>query len=257
MKLSTLTFASVIVIALIAMTMFSGSTPLASNLVAKEMSAKAQEKAERSDTSLADERIRNTLNKRVDLIYDAEPFGDVRAQLTKDLKVNIVVDLSAKAIDDNMEISANLADMRLADGLRTMLRVADATYTIRNGVLLIISIDAVGEPEFLVRQMIDVSELLELIEKSEPSRMVGDLVKEGSGGETKETEKGPRTEVTPEHLFIDTVTGVVSPESWESNGMGNCVAKCIGGVLVVRATEEVANEVRDFVKDLEFQLKNR
>jgi len=47
------------------------------------------------------------------------------------------------------------------------------------------------------------------------------------------------------------------PDVWQANGGSNCDLFCIGGVMVLISNEAVADEVQDFVTDLEFQIKNR
>ena len=62
--------------------------------------------------------------------------------------------------------------------------------------------------------------------------------------------------LTAEKLLVDTVSRVVSSDAWEVNGGGNCDLTCIGGVLIVVSNEAIAEDVRDFVTDLEYQIKN-
>ncbi len=235
MRFFTLATATLIGTAVAVTTTGTWNKPFASDLVAQETPAPTKKKkaSEPSHRSLEEARIRKQLNKAVDLIYDAEPVGDVRAQLSKDLAINIIVDQSLDGIlDDDTEVSANLAGIRLADGLRAMLRPVDATFAIRDGVLLIIPIGDAEEPENLALQMIEVRELLKSIRLAEPTS-------------------------APDQLLIDTITSAISPDSWVCNGSGNGVAKCIGGVLVIRASESVSEGVQNFVKDLEYQIKSR
>ena len=63
--------------------------------------------------------------------------------------------------------------------------------------------------------------------------------------------------MTAERLLIETVTRVVNPDQWVASGSGNSDLTCIGGVLVVLSNESLAEEVQDFVTDLEYQLKKR
>ena len=260
--------------------------PFAFKAAAAAKPAKAADKVKPSARSMSDMAIREKLNQPFDLVYDAEPFGDIRAKLSADLKLNIVVDQNLEGILDNdTEVSANLSGVRLSDGLRMMLIAVDATYAIKNGVLLIISIDDEGEPDFLARHMIDVREILKLIKATESDRIgkpmvsvptVGGGRKGGFGGggkggggvfcitqgvgEADESESSNDTVLYPiltaEKLLVDTVSRVVSSDAWEVNGGGNCDLTCIGGVLIVVSNEAIAEDIRDFVTDLEYQIKN-
>ncbi|QEG25208.1 permease prefix domain 1-containing protein [Mariniblastus fucicola] len=243
-----------------------------------------------SERTMSNNRIREKLKTPSDMIYESEPFGDVVAQLSGDLGVNIVVDQNLEGIlDSDTEVSANLAGVRTSDGLRMMLRPVDATYSIRDGVLLIISTDDEHEPDYLSRHMIDVREILQLISVADANRIgkpisssvnvpvVGGGGFGGGGGgvfclapqapaTTKESDKSknqvvvqqvPVPVLTAEKLLTSTITNVVSSDAWEANGGGNCQLTCIGGVLVLRANERVADEVQDFIIDLTYQMKSR
>ena len=245
--------------------------------------------------------IRRKLNQEMDLVYEQTSFGDVRQQLSKALKTNIVIDMNLEGVlDDDTEVTANLVGVRLSDALRTMLRAVDATYAIKDGVLLIISIDDEHEPDYLTRRMIDVGQVLKLVKSKEADRIGKPLAIHGGGGgggggfgggggggvfrvdpqlaaegttaekPAAEDEKpvpqdggfgggggGATSMLTAEQLLVDTITRVVSPDAWQDNGGGNSDLTCIGGVLVVLTNESLADEVQDFVTDLEYQLKNQ
>ena len=108
-----------------------------------------------------DRRILDALDKPYDLIFDGDPFGDVMEQLRKDFKINIVIDVNLDGIlDEDTEVSANLAGVSLGKALRTMLKEVDATYVVKDEVLQIISIDDEGEPGYLVTDVYNVGDLV-------------------------------------------------------------------------------------------------
>lgn len=246
------------------------------------------EKPTFSSRTLQSMLIRRKLSKGVDLVYDQEPFGDVIDKLVQDLKINIVIDRNLEGVvDDDTEVSANLAGVALADGLRTMLRPVDATYTIRDGTLLIISTDDETEPDYLTRHMIDVRELLKLIKVAESDR-IGKPVPAGTkpvlgsvkavGGVFRVTPQAesavaktaknspnasqqpsapqPQELLTAERILTDGISRVVATDCWSQNGGSYCDMTCIGGLLIVVSSELVAEEVQDLVTDLEYRLKN-
>ena len=253
-------------------------------------SAKAADKIQPSARSMSNMEIREKLSQSYDLVYDAEPFGDIRADLSKNLKLNIVVDPNLDGIlADDTEISANLAGVRLSDGLRMMLNPVDATFAIKNGVLLVISIDDEQEPDFLSRHMIDAREILRLIKVAESDRIgkpmitvptvaggfgggggVFCITPQKGAGEVDAADTSNKSDelassdspklypiLTAEKLLVDTITRVVNVDAWITSGSSNCDLTCIGGVLVVVSNEALADDVRDFVTDLEYQLKSR
>jgi hypothetical protein len=230
-----------------------------------------------SGKTARESEIRATLNANHDLLYDAAPFEDVVAFL-RDLKLNVVIDPNLDGVlDTDTEVSSNLSKVRLADGLRTMLRDVDATFVVKDGLLLIMSIDDENEPEYLVRRMVDVRDLLDLIQKNQNARKATELRVSSDDAvnkqvEDKEAKSGTvakpvepvarkevvvKTQMTVESQLINTITDIVSSDSWVRNGTGNGEIGCIGGVLVVTNSEKVTEDVLTFVQDLKYQIKNR
>ncbi len=262
----------------------SGGDP--DDLFAPSSVAQAESTATPSARSMSNMQIRETLNDSIDLAYDETPFGDIRRQLSQDLQLNIVVDSGLEGVlDSDSLISSNLKGVRISDGLRMILKNHDATYAIKGGVLLVISIDDESEPHYLARHMVDVREMLRIIKLSEADRIGKPLasIRTGGGGGfigggqggggvfciapqgvlmDEASDKTPtqiviqKEVMTAEHLLVETITRVVSPDAWADSG-GNCDLTCIGGVLVVLSHESLAEEVQDFVTDLEYQMKNR
>lgn len=280
-----------------------GDDPFADDIQFAKAKAKPTHKAMRpSARTIADQMIREKLNQKTDLIYQADPFGDVRVSLSQEHGMNVVIDVNLDGVlDDDTEVSANLKGIRLADGLRMLLRAAEATFVVKDGVLQIISIDDENEPEYLSRQMIDVREILRLIKINENDRIgkpianfgggvgggfggggfggggqgggggvfrllpqgmsAGAVVQSGGGADIKVDSSvdgsQPVVLLTAEHLLIETIQRVVESDGWEQNGSGNGDLTCIGGVLVVVSSESTVEELRDFIVDLEYEMKNR
>jgi len=231
------------------------------------------------------DNVRKLISQSVDLVYDAEPFGDIREQIAKDLGINVVIDQNLEGVlDDDTEVTSNLVDVRLSDALRTLLKKVDATYTIRDGVLLIISIDDELEPDYISTHMIDVREVLALIKVADADRIgkpilpvgtpdpgrggggvfaIPNRAQLGDAADVPAPATPPAAErivapvLTAESLLVDTITTIVASDSWECNGTGNGGITCIGGVLVVVSSESVVDETRDFVVDLVYHMKDK
>lgn len=211
---------------------------------------------ELSEKSKKLEAIREKLNLSREFKYDETPFEEVRTELTEELGVDIVIDEGLEGIlDDDTSVSVSLNSIRVADGMRIMLRRLDATYMIRDGVIRIISSSKEYDLEFLTRRMIDVFDLLRWVKEREPNRIGMEL---GSGGNVLGADSTTGREVvTPEYLLVSTIANSVSPDTWEQTGGGDGMIQCIGGMLIVLSTEEVGENVESFVADLKFRSSKR
>lgn len=192
MRFMTLATAGLFLVALLTMAMWpenarfgSPSQTVAQDAVTQDaVAVAAPAKASLSSRSRSNGEIRSSLNSVVDLVYDQSPFSDVMTELSSKLKLNIVIDTNLEGVlDSDTEISANLTEIRLSDGLRTMLKAVDATFAVKGGVLMIISVDDENEPDYLSRHMIDVRELLGLVKNRESDRVGKPIaVTESRGG---------------------------------------------------------------------------
>lgn len=133
----------------------------------------SQAPGDRSILEKMEQDIDKALSQRMDFHYDELPFSDVTSILARTLAINVVVTQSA--LDDQLSedelISSHLTDLPVSLGLRLLLRPYNATYAVCDGVVKIISLDNVNDPEFQTRRMFPVSILLETIEANEPDRI--------------------------------------------------------------------------------------
>ena len=132
---------------------------------AEEWIEKKALRAKYDNVRLAGTEQEAELLKRLDepytLSFDGEPFSDVQAQLENDLGVNIVIDQNLDGVlDEDTEVEVNLSNITMSKGLRAMLKELDATYVVKDEVLLIISIDDENEPDFLVTDVYNVGDLV-------------------------------------------------------------------------------------------------
>ena len=285
MRFMTLATAGLFLVALLTMAMWPEDARFGSpsHSVAQEDGAVDPSSASSVPAPSARTLINNEIRKKMDgvvnLVHDAEPFGEVRKSLASELKINIVIDSNLEGVlDDDTEVSVKLEGVRLSSALRTMLRDVDATYAIKDGVLLIISIDDETEPDYLSQHMIDVRQILALIRVSETDRIGKPVLEDVSarraprgGGvfaipsqadddaAVEQTADAPIVYpmLTAEKLLVNTVTEIVASDSWECTGGGNGMITCIGGVLVVVNCESVADQLKDFLQDLTYQMKKK
>ena len=127
-----------------------------------------------SSKTEANEAIRRTLRQPCVLDYQDEAISDVMADLESKLNLNIVLTPSARddSLDVDEPITVNVRGIPFSDALNIMLAEKNATYCVQDGVLKLISIDdAVSDPVFSARRMVNVNNLLTFIRKKEASRI--------------------------------------------------------------------------------------
>lgn len=118
-----------------------------------------------------DERILRTLETPVGntFTFDETPFSDVINQLKNEYGINVILDQSASDGDLPAEtpITFSAVNIRLKNALKLMLKEKNATYIVRDEVLLIISSDVASDPEYFVTNIYNVGDLVA------PRRSVG------------------------------------------------------------------------------------
>ena len=109
-----------------------------------------------------DEKILRSLEEPAEMIYDETPWNEVETELEEKYKINIVLDQSA--VDDSLTedepITSNLKGIRLKNALRLVLKQKNATFIVKDEVLLIISVDDAADPKFLVTNVYNVGDLV-------------------------------------------------------------------------------------------------
>jgi len=93
-------------------------------------------------------------------------------ELTNQSGLQFVIDQTAEDNDlvREKEISFSVESIRMRTGLEMMLKKYDGTFVIRDGVVVIISIDAASDPAFFRRKTFDVENLLRLIIRGQELR---------------------------------------------------------------------------------------
>lgn len=232
--------------------------------------ASAVEPSQPSETARANAEVRKQLNQKLDMDFKQVPFSQVADFIREQTGCNVMIDPMLEGeFDGDSLVSCQLRGVKLSDSLHSMLRRVDATYLVRYGFIEIISTADEGTPDYLTRQMIDVSGLLKLIENREVTRLGRPAASDGDrvGMSASTGMPVPQPVVDPQPVqqskiglganaeaqLIETTKRVVSPDNWVDNG-GSSDLTCIGGVLVVTASESLVSEVKDFVKDLEHQM---
>ena len=109
-----------------------------------------------------DEKILNALEEPATLQYDETPWSEVEEALERKYRINIVLDQSARddSLTEDEPITANLQGISLKNALRLMLKEKNATFIVRNEVLLIISLDDAEDTKYFVTNVFNVGDLV-------------------------------------------------------------------------------------------------
>jgi hypothetical protein len=109
-----------------------------------------------------DEKILRQLNENADFEFDETPFLEVMEELRDKHQINVILDASARddALTEDTPITFNVQGIRLKNALRLMLKEHNATYIVRDEVMLIISLDSASDPEFFVTNVYNVGDLV-------------------------------------------------------------------------------------------------
>ncbi len=185
--------------------------------------------------------IQSALSKPCNIEYVEVPFVDVKRDLEDKFGFNIMLDQSAvdDALTEEELINVRLGGIKLSNALRLLLRDFNATYVVSDGVIRIISLANVTDPENLSQKMINVSSLLNLINQTD--------------ARLNPNQQDPKQEskATAESLLENTITNVVRKDFWKKVA----TIDIIGGILVINGPESLLDEVADFIQDLEAELK--
>ncbi len=135
---------------------------------------KQKNKLRQSDSTLRNAQTQETLNRDfAEFNFDDIPFQEVVGFLQDKHSLTIVLDQSAR--DDSLTmdepLSFSIRDVPLKTALRLMLVEKNATYTVQDGVMRIISLDVAEDPEFFRRRIFDCRNLLAQIRISEKNRI--------------------------------------------------------------------------------------
>ncbi len=109
-----------------------------------------------------DEEILKKLNQAVDFEYDETPFIDIMEEIQTEYGINIILDQSASddalSVDDL--VTFKVTGIRMKNALRLMLDNFNATFIVRDEVLLVISKEVAKNPEFFVTNVYNVGDLV-------------------------------------------------------------------------------------------------
>lgn len=97
-----------------------------------------------------DEKILKALEEPADFAYDETPWNEIEEELEDKYKINIVLTVSARddSLAEDDPVTATFTGIRLKNALRQMLAEKNATFVVKDEVLMIISKDDVYAEEY-------------------------------------------------------------------------------------------------------------
>ena len=221
--------------------------PKTKKLPTQDESAKnADVQSSHSESTRLTQKVRAALENTGHIEYNDVPFIDVKRELEDKFGFNIVLDQSAvdDALTEEEMFTVRLRDVRYSDGLRLMLRDFNATYMIQNGIIRIISLSNVNDPENHSLAMLNVQPTLDLIEKFDART-----------NSPRYKKQEFHTSEIPVIILSETIMSMVQDDAWRATGRGEAALEIAGGILILRGPEELVSEVKDFIQDLHAELE--
>lgn len=208
------------------------------------------------------DRIYEFMKQRANWEYDDTPFVEIMDELRANYGINVYLDQSA--IDDSLTtddlITFNARDLRSQTSLKLMLDQHNATFIIRDDVLMIISKDVAKDPEFLVRKIINCKELLDKIAVVERAQMncarkpVQPFTdsSEASGDGEKPTDA--KFGAFAADNLLEAIKTSVTPDDWaETNGNGTVMI--VGNCLIIHQTNQAIHQIEMLLEELSLVME--
>ena len=203
------------------------------------------------------------------------------------MEFNVILDQSA--IDDSLQPDTEITSpainkpMSLDDFLTITLRPHNATFTVEEFGVRVISADSANESHFFTTRFINCRNLLEKMEKNPkvawnfrfpaaekmaskvvnaatvlgtPSSPTARAFSQESNNSTNTTGNAPpaRTDAksfSPTEQLARLVTANVTPDYWATQ-QGEAELQIFDGILVVSNTREATKQVEKFIRELEY-----
>ena len=200
-----------------------------------------------SKMSQRDQRIRKLLEEPLELIFKEKPWSEIEAELETKLGCSIVLTRSATddSLGPNEPISCDFRNVSGKTAIRNMLAPMNSTLVIKDGVIKIISLDDEDDIGFFSNYFFDVRPILRSI-----------IARNQAIGLPKPIAEANRME-NPETQLVDLIQTTIRQDEWIDTGQGMATIQIIGGCAVVSCSEQIADELRQFLGDLAYHLEQK
>lgn len=126
-----------------------------------------------SATTLRVHKTEQQMQSIVTFNFDEDPLSDVIDMLREEHQFNMLLSQNAidLGVDENKLVTSKLTEVPLCEALEQMLGKMDATYSIKEGIVVIIPKEQREDPEFTRTKLFDCSALIEKM-RTPPVRSV-------------------------------------------------------------------------------------
>ena len=170
--------------------------------------------------SAAEEKIEAALRKPTEFDFFDEPLQTVIDHFRKKHGINILIDvaaLKAVGIGTDEPITLTLSGVSLQSALNIILRWLDLTWTIRDEVLLVTTLDEAEN--MLLTRVYDVTDLVRYQERS------------GEGWVDYDT-------------LVNVITATIEPDQWDTHPQIESVSVRGAEALVISQTRQIHRQIR-------------
>lgn len=231
------------------------------------------------------------LNKTVS-IQGGFRFADLLSRFEKEVSLQFLLHISAQdtiTFDTEIDEHFNLQGVSLKTGLDLLLEVYDCTFTIKDGMIVILSVDEAESPEQHVTRVFYVKDILDELRRNGVSKRwnsggkitsnnmgggifsfndtlgavsesksglnqdLGQTTAGGLGGKGASKQAATTKQVTEVDVLCNAINVMILPDRWESNG-GTAHMFLMGDSLAVRADYVTIRKVQSFLNDLRVNL---
>ncbi len=191
------------------------------------------------------QEIENKLEQKLTLNFQDNDINDVVQFLQQQTDVNIILDPEVVAELDVPPITMEMSNVKLRSALEFIMTLTELRYSLQDEAVYISSEEGLrGDATMVIYDIRDLINPLTMFPGPrmtipEPGSDEGNLVTEIEG----ESDEGVED-------FIDLIAEVVSPESWDQDGIS---IEEYNGNMVVTQTPDVHDEVDDLLRTLRNQ----
>ena len=178
--------------------------------------------------------------------YDELPVADIQQNLGDQFGIDFLLDQTAR--DDSLSEDVpmtftNRRALRLDTCLKLMLAQHNATITVQDGVVKIISKDVADSPEFFMTRVLDFRTLLEKLT---------DIRMKEFAGDSPPPVRWEQKMIAGESL-IETVKSTCAVDDWDDTN-GDGTINNVHGLIVISHTYYDILQIEDLLNELDSKL---
>lgn len=173
--------------------------------------------------------------------FQEAPFEDVIEYIRQTTAINMVIDpgIYQERTPDEMKVSLKVSKLPVLNALKLLLEVNRLDYVFKNGVFLITLAGARQQQTY--SQTYDIRDLMfEIRDFPGPDISLSSPDEQGGIGAVFGDEPSPGDDLTQPDVIQDILRENTGIGTWDAESVG---MRVVGGILVVRQSEEVHQEI--------------